>query len=283
MNRLKHFQKFQTPYMIGAFTLFFFANALTLATSRIMEEAASGSKEYPFETWEPFLWEFSSAIMILILIPLVNWLLNSTWLSWANLIKTIIVLFIGSLVFSVLHVAGMVLIRETVYWLAGSDYRFGAIGFGFLYEYRKDLLTFAVLVSAIQCYRFIVSRVGGEANLIGYSDEKPTITDRILVKKLGKEFIVKIADVDWLESSGNYVNLHVGKSIYPTRNTMSALIPTLVEHGFCRIQRSYGVNLDRVESIEVLDHGGGSLTLVNGKTLPISRRYRDELKLKLDP
>lgn len=268
--------------MIGGFTLFFLANAATLATSRIMEEVASGSQEYPFEVWEPFLWEFSSAFMILALVPAVNYLLQHKGISWARPVKTGLFLIGGSLIFSVLHVTGMILIRELVYWVAGSDYRFGSIWFGFLYEYRKDLLTFIVVIAAIRSYRFIVSRLSGEANLIIYGEDKPAIIDRILVKKLGKEFIVKIADIDWLESSGNYVNLHVGQRIYPTRNTMSALISTLEEQGFCRIQRSFGVNLDRVESIEALDSGAGNLTLTTGKTLRISRRYREALKQQLN-
>ena len=33
------------------------------------------------------------------------------------------------------------------------------------------------------------------------------------MKKLGKEFIVRVDEIEWLESAGNYVNLHVGKRI----------------------------------------------------------------------
>ena len=36
MDWLKHYQKYQTTYMLVGFALFFFANALTLASSRII-------------------------------------------------------------------------------------------------------------------------------------------------------------------------------------------------------------------------------------------------------
>ena len=57
-----------------------------------------------------------------------------------------------------------------------------------------------------------------------------------LVKKLGKEFIIKVDDIEWLESSGNYVNLHIKGRIYPIRSTLNLLIEQISHKGFCRIQ-----------------------------------------------
>ena len=243
-----------------------------------MEEMANRSGELSFAIWEPFVWEFSSAVVLLLLIPAVNKFLQSMFISWDNPVRTALSLALGSIVFSVCHVTAMVAIRELVYWAAGSDYRFGAIGFGFIYEYRKDLLTFILVIVAIQGYKFIVSRLAGEASLIDYDEAKPIVCDRILVKKLGKEFIVKVDKIDWLESSGNYINLYVGDRIYPTRDTMASLIAKLKDQGICRIHRSYGVNLDRVYSMETLDGGTINAVLSTGKTLPVSRRYREQLK-----
>jgi len=282
MDRFKHFQKFQAWYVVGVLTLFFLVNALTLATSRIMEEVASGSEELPFETWEPFLWEISSAVTILLLVVPIKKLLDLGLLTWQKPVRSGFGLLAASLVFSFCHVIAMVMIRELVYWFAGSNYEFGSVVFGLIYEYRKDLLTFVIIVAVIYSYRFIVARLNGEASLIEYLGNKPKSTDRILIKKLGKEFIVKVDDVDWLEASGNYVNLHVGERIYPTRNTISALIATIEHKGFCRIQRSFGVNLDRIESIQILDSGSAELTLLDGTVLPVSRRYKECLKTQLE-
>ena len=281
MDRLKHFQKYQQLYVVGALVIFFVINALTLATSRIMEEVGNEAMGLPFKSWEPFIWEFSSAILVLLLIPFVNHLLKSQYIGWSKPMRTMCICLICAMIFSLCHVVGMVLIRELVYWLAGSEYHFGPIAFGFLYELRKDLLTFVILIIVIQGYRFIDSRLRGEASMVSYGEGRPSMMDRLLVKKLGKEFIIKVEEVDWLESSGNYVNLYIGDNVYPFRSTMSDLTRTLEKQGFCRIHRSFGVNLDRVTLIENAENGGGDVTLVSGKSLPISRRYFSEIKKKL--
>ena len=281
MDWLKHYQKYQSGYMIGAFALLWLVNALTLATSRIMEEMNGDPNDLPFNVWEPFLWEFSSAIMILALIPFTARLLKSPMLSWQKPMISVAVMLFASLVFSLIHVSGMVAIRELVYSLAGSNYDFGNIWFGLLYEYRKDLVTFLLLSSGVLAYGFIESRIRGEASLIEYDTQKTPIIDRILVKKLGREFIVKVSEIDWLESSGNYVNLHVGEHTYPVRNTMGGLLMTIEEQGFCRTHRSFAVNLSRVQSIENVDSGGANVSLTTDKTLPVSRPYRDQLKDRL--
>jgi len=90
-----------------------------------------------------------------------------------------------------------------------------------------------------------------------------------------------ISDIEWLESSGNYVNLHIKGRIYPTRTTMSNLINQISDKGFCRIHRSYGVNLDSIDSITPLSSGDSEIKLNSGQLLNLSRRYKDELKSRL--
>jgi hypothetical protein len=40
---------------------------------------------------------------------------------------------------------------------------------------------------------------------------------------LGREFLVAAADVEWLQASGNYVNLRVRGHDYPLRSTLAAM------------------------------------------------------------
>lgn len=127
------------------------------------------------------------------------------------------------ILFSIAHVSMMVTIRELIYWTQSINYEFGNTLIEFLYEYRKDLLSFISILVSIKSYGFIVSRLQAEANPIAVGEEE-LITqrfDRLLVKKLGKEFIVKVEDIEWLESSENYVNLHSKGRIYPTRLTLT--------------------------------------------------------------
>jgi two-component system LytT family response regulator len=53
--------------------------------------------------------------------------------------------------------------------------------------------------------------------------------------------------VDWLESAGNYVRLHVGARVHLVRATLSGLLLSLDPARFVRIHRSTIVNLDRVK------------------------------------
>jgi DNA-binding LytR/AlgR family response regulator len=177
----------------------------------------------------------------------------------------------------------MVSIRELVYWSQSLDYDFGNIFIEFLYEYRKDLWSFIFILIFIKGYRFIVSHLQGEASPIAVGEEE-SITqrfDRLLVKKLGKEFIVKVEDIEWLESSGNYVNLHSKGRIYPTRSTLTQLISQIEEQGFCRIHRSHAINLNNIDSITPLSSGDSEVKLTNGKVLNLSRRYKDAFKSQL--
>ena len=189
----------------------------------------------------------------------------------------------ASVIFSLVHVGIMVGLRKVIFWSQSRHYDFGNVPYELFYEYRKDLWTFVFIIAVIKSYQFIVSRLRGEANLI--ADGEDTLpennSDRLLVKKLGKEFIIKVEEIEWLEAAGNYVNLHLHGRIYPTRSTLGKLIEQLEAKGFCRIHRSYGVNLNAIDSITPLSSGDSEVKLVNGTRLNLSRRYKDNLKAQL--
>jgi hypothetical protein len=280
MNKLHHFQKYKFRYEVLGIFGYLFINSVILATSVIMEANRSGVPS--FQLWEPFVWEFSSAIATILLLPACVWLLKKHPFNWSKVTFSLGMYFISSIIFSIVHVSVMVTIREVIYWTQSLNYDFGNIFIEFLYEYRKDLMSFISLLVVIKGYGFIVSRLQGEASPIAIGEENITQRfDRLLVKKLGKEFIVKVEDIEWLESSGNYVNLHSKGRIYPTRTTLTQLISQIEEQGFCRIHRSYAVNLNNIDSITPLSSGDSEVKLNNGKILNLSRRYKDAFKSKL--
>jgi len=281
MNKLQHFQKYKFRYEIVIIFCYFLINAAILATSVVMEANRSGERS--FQLWEPFVWEFSSALATIILLRACVWLLKTYTFNWEKIKAFLAIYLFSSLIFSFAHVVIMVAIRELVYWSQSLDYDFGNIFIEFLYEYRKDLWSFIFILIFIKGYGFIVSHLQGEANPIAVGEEENISQrfDRLLVKKLGKEFIVKVEDIEWLEASGNYVNLHSKGRIYPTRATLTKLIAQIEEQGFCRIHRSYAVNLNNIDSITPLSSGDSEVKLNDGKTLNLSRRYKDEFKSQL--
>ena len=263
---------------------YFFINNTLLATSVIME-AKRKNAELPFEIWEPFSWEYASAISMVILIPLIYIFTRKFTFDWQAITKTVFTYFLASIVFSLLHVGIMVGIKEVVYWLMAREYQFGQLWFELIYEYRKDLWSFCFIVAVIYAYDFILSRLQGEANIVVNNEDEdiPQNFDRLLVKKLGKEFIIKVGDIEWLEASGNYVNLHMHGRIYPMRSTLSGLIEQIHAKGFCRIHRSFAINLNEIESITPLSSGDSEIKLSNGKILTLSRRYKEEFKRIFQP
>ncbi len=234
-------------------------------------------------SWKPVVWECSSNLMWLALVPAVSWLTRRIPLHLDTWRRALPWHLAGSVVWSVLHVAGMVAIRKLVYAMQGDHYDFGPWLHWFGYEYLKDVRTYAVLVLAIEGYRFVLRRWQGEASLLSAPDNAPPIEpverpERFLVRKLGKEFLIAAADVEWLQASGNYVNLHVRGRDYPLRTTMAAIELQFDPARFVRVHRSHIVNLDAIAQIEPLDTGDASVVMRDGTRIPCSRRYRYALR-----
>jgi hypothetical protein len=190
---------------------------------------------------------------------------------------------LASVGYSLLHVAGMVAIRKLVYWLQGSSYGFGDWPRELFYEYLKDFRSYFSILLTIGFYQLVLLRMQGEATLLAAPDsgmpvEPIELPERFLVKKLGKEFLLPAAEVEWLQAWGNYVNLRVRGRDYPLRSTMAEIETRLNPQRFVRVHRSYIVNLDCVEVIEPLDSGDARAKMRDGGMLPVSRRYRDNLR-----
>ncbi|ALO36228.1 hypothetical protein CMT41_16925 [Colwellia sp. MT41] len=282
MTLSSRFEKHPQLYELLFIACYLFINNTINATSILMEASRYGQK-IPFPLWQPFVWEYSSALSVILLIPLIILLLKAVPLTWQFVKKNIIWHIIGSIIFSLLHTFLMVIFRKIAYISQNLHYEFGELPIELFYEYRKDAWTYIFVIITLYSFRFVTSRLIGEAQplLDGEGGSlKPPKLERLLVKKLGKEFIIKIKDIEWLESSGNYVNLHIKDRIYPTRSTLGNFIDLISEQGFCRIHRSYGVNLSVVESITSLPSGDYEVTLKSGNTINLSRRYRDEFKAK---
>ena len=271
----RSFQRWRRPFEIGFWVAFFLLNAtFNSITSRM---------DHPrLAPWEPWSWEWTSALVMLALIPAVvagqrRWPVRfETWrtsLPW---------LLLGSVIFSLVHVSGMVLLRKLVYAVMGRQYDFGP-WFVWGYEYLKDIRSYAGIIALIGLYELWRTRFQGEARILAEPDEGPPVEsverpERFLVRKLGKEFLINAREIEWLQASGNYVNLHVRGRDYPLRATMASIEDKLDPSRFVRVQRSYFINLDYLAEIEPLETGDARLTMQGGMKIPCSRRFRAQLR-----
>jgi len=100
---------------------------------------------------------------------------------------------------------------------------------------------------------------------------------RLAIKRNQRVVLVKVADIDWIESSGNYAHLHTQGASHAVRMTMGELDRRLDPAHFARIHRSTIVQIDRIESIVAAWHGDFDVTLRDGTVLRLSRNYRERV------
>jgi hypothetical protein len=256
---------------------------LTVVANSIVVNMDLRRQHLQFDWREPVIWEGSSCLVLLALIPaLIAYerrfrFQASTWrrvLPWHVL---------GTVVFSVTHVLAMVGLRKIAYAAMGRHYDFGYWPRELFYEYLKDARTYAAILLIVYFYRLLLLRLQGEARLLTAPDSGPAVDpidrpERFLVRKLGAEFLVPAREIEWLEAAENYVNLHVRGRVYPLRSTMTAIQDRLDPQRFVRVHRSHIVNLDFLTQIEPLDSGDARLQLKDGTKIPCSRRYRSQLR-----
>lgn len=222
-------------------------------------------------------------LVALALVPAMVWCTRRFPLRLDDWRRLLALHLLGSLAWSILHVAGMVAIRKAAYASVGDSYDFGAWWREFGYEYLKDVRSYAGVVLTIEAYRLVLRRLQGEASLLSLPDEGPPVEpvdrpERFLIRKLGREFLIAANDIEWLQASGNYVNLRVRGHDYPLRSTLAGIETKLDPARFARVHRSYMVNLDRIASIEPLDTGDARVHMQDGAKLPCSRTYRADLR-----
>lgn len=100
--------------------------------------------------------------------------------------------------------------------------------------------------------------------------------ERLVVKSVGRVFFLKTEEIDWIEASGNYLKLHVGRDSHMIRETMNAVEAKLDPGQFMRIHRSTIVNIDRIKELHPMFSGDYSAILRDGTELALSRNYREK-------
>ena len=236
-----------------------------------------------FSAWQPAVWETSSALVALALVPAVVWFTRRFPLRLEDWRRVLALHLLGSLAWSALHVAGMVVLRKAAYASIGDSYDFTPWWWEFGYEYLKDVRSYAGVVLTIEGYRLLLRRLQGEAKLLALPDEGPPVEpvdrpERFLVRKLGREFLLAANDIEWLQASGNYVNLRVRGHDYPLRSTLAGIEARLDPARVARGPPRYMVNRDRIVSLAPRGARAARGRQQDGAEQPCSRTYRGDLR-----
>jgi len=94
---------------------------------------------------------------------------------------------------------------------------------------------------------------------------------RLAVRMAGRICFVPVKDIDWIEASGNYVQLHVGVEKYLLRCPLHMLEEKINPEQFVRMHRSGIVNIERVKEIQPYFQGTHVIILKSGAKLIASR------------
>lgn len=121
----------------------------------------------------------------------------------------------------------------------------------------------------------IISRLSSPAT----TADTTNYADRLTIRDPGRLRIVDVNDISWIESAGNYVDIHVYSQpkSYLLRDTMAALEKKLDPAVFARIHRSSIVRKSDIVELRPGDKGDADVLLKCGTLLTMSRRHRAAL------
>ena len=153
--------------------------------------------------------------------------------------------------FSLLHTAGMGALR--LLWfnaIVGVPYSFPLTFERLQYEFAKDLVSYLMLTTGVLALQYLLQRYDAAKARpeMPPADAAPPAAaappERFTVRKRGgSEVLVEMADIDWIEASGNYAILHVGGETFEIRSSLTRLEGELDPKRFVRVHKSHVVNI----------------------------------------
>jgi two-component system LytT family response regulator len=105
--------------------------------------------------------------------------------------------------------------------------------------------------------------------------------DRLVVKSGGSTRFIRVAEIDWIEAAGVYVNLHIEGLQLLYRASLQELSERLDPRRFVRVHRSAIVNIESILQLEPISHGEFDVVLKNGARTRVSRNFRVQLENRL--
>jgi hypothetical protein len=176
----------------------------------------------------------------------------------------------GSLAFSAVHVGLMTLLRLVVFAAAGQHYSWSLLELP--YEYRKDVLSYAVVAGIF----WLLNR---RASLRPAADATAPADPPTFDIRDGASLVrAPVAEILAVKAAGNYVEFALEDGRRPLMRASMAQVETaLAPHGFVRTHRSWLVNLGRVRALSATGSGDFRIDLGCGLTALSSRRYPEAL------
>ncbi|NVJ67167.1 MAG: LytTR family transcriptional regulator [Gammaproteobacteria bacterium] len=240
--------------------------------SKIDERARLG---YGLDNFRLYSEQATSAISVLLLLPLIYLFVAKTRHITANLWALIPLHIGGWITFAFLHFSLMIVMRELIAFLYNYDYVSDSFWYNYRVELRKDFKIYFAIIAIIYGIQM-------------FRNYKNTATAQIeqfpsqLMVMTGKgEAIIQVSDIYYLSAAKNYVSYYTLDKEFLVRETITQAESKLDPKQFIRIHRSYIVNLQHAKEIKKHLSERKWLILKDNREVPISRSYQKELLQRL--
>lgn len=119
--------------------------------------------------------------------------------------------------------------------------------------------------------------------LMGSAAAAKSSSVRIPVEKGGRKILVPVDQIRYIEAKDDYSCIYTDEERYLSTISLAQLENKLSPHGFFRVHRSYIVNLEYVQDVEVVSSGNLQLGIqgIEDKKISVSRRRVVQLKRAL--
>ena len=258
----------------GLLTVSVFAHAHV----EIANETARGVR-MPYAT--ALAIQIASHLVVAALLPAIYWL-HRRW-PIGEQPRNLLIHIAAVVPFSIAHTVGMAALRFLWFGgVLGESHSFPLTFDRMLYEFAKDIIAYGLLSAGAVALRHVLARPAAPAIAEAIATAEPLasepLPERFAVRRKGREVMVEVADIDWIEASGNYAVLHVGDETFEIRSSLTKLESELDPKRFVRVHKSHVVNIARVVEVTPWVNGDWRIRLQSGAEVNLSRRYRQRFE-----
>lgn len=144
----------------------------------------------PIAYWKPIVWETTSVVVIMALLPLVVMYERRFPLEAPRRWRTTGIHLIGALGFSLVHVVGMIAARKLIYFAFYTEpYTYGSVWLTAFYELQKDIITYTTILLVAFTIRQYRRRREGEVLAAELSQNVSDARLRQLTAQIDPHFI----------------------------------------------------------------------------------------------
>jgi hypothetical protein len=269
------------PAYLAVAAFIFLINSVNVLSQ--LDEAARDGRA--LASWIPISKEVSSAIGALLACSLAYLAMRLATPGRTSWLRLVLVQALGSIVFSGVHQAVMTGLRIVIFGAYGRNYHRPPLPADLLYEYRKDLVAYAIIAGLFWLFQAPGLRAPAPApgrERERQRDEAPPAPGGATFDIVDGAKTLRVP-VGWIlavHSVRNYVEFLLEDGRKPLMRTSLATVEAaLASRGLVRTHRSWLVNPDRLRSLEATGSGDYRLGFDGDIQVPLSRRFPATLEL----